>query len=339
MLDKLEEQARAAAAEIAASPDLRGLERLRVALLGKKSVLQEALRSLGSLSAEERPKVGNRVNELRRELTERLDTRLAVLQESDLAERLQQDRIDTSLPGRSPRIGRVHPLSLVSGEIFAIFERMGFTVVEGDEVEDEYYNFDALNLPAHHPARDDHDSFYLGETRLLRTQTSPMQIHTFEKFSPPVAAISPGKCFRRDTVDARHLHTFHQVEGFLVDEGVSMADLKGVLTGFVHEMFGSDTRLRFRPDFFPFTEPSAEIAISCFVCHGKGCRVCSHSGWIEMGGAGMIHPAVFKAVGYDYEKYSGFAFGMGIERLTMKRFDIPDIRLLYENDLRFLRQF
>ena len=235
--------------------------------------------------------------------------------------------------------GILHPLTVVSRQIFRIFESMGFTVFDGPELEEEYYNFDALNIPAHHPAREDQDSFYVGQDRLLRTQTSPMQIRTFERFQPPVAAISPGKCFRRDAVDATHLHTFHQVECLLVDKGVSMADLKGVLTTFAHRMFGSETRIRFRPDFFPFVEPGAEVGISCFACGGKGCRTCKQTGWIEIGGAGMIHPAVFKSVGYDYSVYSGFAFGMGIERIVMKKYSVPDIRMFYENDLRFLNQF
>lgn len=330
---------RDAIAQTAACADLDALEQTRVQFLGKKSALTEISKALGSLDAAARPRIGGLAVEARRDIEAALDARKAGLAAAELDARLAAEALDVTLPGREAVLGRVHPLTMVTRQIVGIFERMGFTVLEGPQVEEEYYNFDALNIPPHHPARDDHDSFYLGEGKLLRTQTSPMQIRTFERFKPPVAAISPGKTFRRDTVDARHLHTFHQVEGFLVDEGVSMADLKGVLTAFVHEMFGSATKIRFRPDFFPFTEPSAEIAISCFVCGGAGCRVCSKSGWIEMGGAGMIHPAVFKAVGYDYERYSGFAFGMGIERLAMKKYDIPDIRMLYENDLRFLRQF
>lgn len=328
-----------ATAKIAACATLQELEQCRVAYLGKKSDLHQLQRSLGGLSAEERPRIGGLVNEARQAIQEALDKKSGELASGELAERLRREALDVSLPGRRPALGRRHPIALVSEQIFEIFGRMGFTVLEGPEVEEEYYNFDALNIPEYHPAREDQDSFYLGEKRLLRTQTSPMQIRTFKRFQPPVAAISPGKCFRRDTVDATHSHTFHQVEGFLVDKGVSMADLKGVLTAFVHQMFGPETTVRFRPDFFPFTEPSAEIAITCFSCGGKGCRICSGTGWIEIGGAGMIHPEVFKSVGYDYETYSGFAFGMGIERLLMKKYGVPDIRMLYENDMRVLSQF
>lgn len=339
MQQKIDQISRDAAAEAAAAGDLQQLEQVRVKYSGKKSVLQELQKGMKDLSAEQKPLIGKALNAARNAIEQALASRHEELERQGLEARLEQERIDVSLPGRMPSAGRQHPVTMVSRQIFDIFERMGFTVLEGPELEEEYYNFDALNIPAHHPAREDQDSFYLGENKLLRTQTSPMQIRTFTKFKPPVAAISPGKCFRRDTVDATHYHTFHQVEGFLVDKQVSMADLKGVLTGFVHQMFGSETRIRFRPDFFPFTEPSAEIAISCFNCGGKGCRVCSRTGWIEIGGAGMIHPEVFKSVGYDYSVYSGFAFGLGIERLVMKKYGIPDIRMLYDNDLRLLSQF
>ena len=339
MKEKIDQIIAAALQAISESSSTQELEKCRVAWLGKKSDLQQLQKTMGSLSPEERPKAGALLNECRKKIQENLDSRGQDLASAALEERLRSERIDVTLPGRGAGRGKRHPVSLVSRQIFDIFEKMGFTVLEGPEVEEEFYNFDALNIPPHHPAREDQDSFYIGEDRLLRTQTSGMQIRTFKRFKPPVAAISPGKCFRRDTVDATHSHTFHQVEGFLVDAGVSMADLKGVLTGFVHQMFGADTRIRFRPDFFPFTEPSAEIAISCFNCGGKGCRVCSSTGWIEIGGAGMIHPEVFKSVGYDYEKYSGFAFGMGIERIVMKKYGVSDIRQFYENDMRFLSQF
>ncbi len=325
--------------EIGKAAGLRELEALRVQFFGKKGALADLQKMLGSLSPDEKPAFGARLNQARTSLGEALESRTAHLSEAALEAQLAEEMIDVSLPGREQGCGGLHPVSDVSRQIFRIFESMGFTVLDGPELEEEYYNFDALNIPPHHPAREDQDSFYVGEGRLLRTQTSPMQIRTFERFKPPVAAISPGKCFRRDAVDATHLHTFHQVEGFLVDKGVSMADLKGVLTTFAHRMFGSKTRIRFRPDFFPFVEPGAEVAISCFACGGKGCRTCKQTGWIEIGGAGMIHPAVFASVGYDYEQWSGFAFGMGIERIVMKKYGVPDIRMFYENDMRFLAQF
>lgn len=339
MKDKIDQIVASALQAIGDSAGMQELEQCRVAWLGKKSDLHQLQKTMGSLSAKERPKAGALLNEARKAIQSSLDSRREELESAALEERLRSETIDVTLPGRTGGRGRRHPVSLVSRQIFDIFEKMGFTVLEGPEVEEEFYNFDALNIPPHHPAREDQDSFYISDDRLLRTQTSGMQIRTFKRFKPPVAAISPGKCFRKDTVDATHSHTFHQVEGFLVDKGVSMADLKGVLTGFVHQMFGADTRVRFRPDFFPFTEPSAEIAISCFNCGGKGCRVCSSTGWIEIGGAGMIHPEVFKSVGYDYETYSGFAFGMGIERIVMKKYGVSDIRQFYENDVRFLSQF
>jgi len=329
----------AALEAVAHSDSIQELEQCRITYLGKRSALHQLQKSMGSLSAEERPGAGALLNECRKTIQGRMDSRRSELAAVELENRLRSETIDVTLPGRAPARGRRHPISLVSRQIFDIFEKMGFTVLEGPEVEEEFYNFDALNIPPDHPAREDQDSFYIAEDRLLRTQTSGMQVRTFKRFKPPVAAISPGKCFRRDTVDATHSHTFHQLEGFLVDRGVSMADLKGVLTGFVHQMFGAETRVRFRPDFFPFTEPSAEIAISCFNCGQTGCRVCSTTGWIEIGGAGMIHPEVFNSVGYDYETCSGFAFGMGIERIVMKKYGVSDIRQFYENDMRFLSQF
>lgn len=325
--------------EITQAVSLRELEAVRVQFFGKKGKLTDLQKTLGSLPATEKPAFGAKLNQARAKLSEALESRTERLAEAALEAQLAEETIDVSLPGREQGLGGLHPISAVSRQIFRIFENMGFTVLDGPELEEEYYNFDALNIPAHHPAREDQDSFYVGQGRLLRTQTSPMQIRTFERFKPPVAVISPGKCFRRDAVDATHLHTFHQVEGFLVDKGVSMADLKGVLTTFAHCMFGSKTRIRFRPDFFPFVEPGAEVAISCFACEGKGCRTCKQTGWIEIGGAGMIHPAVFTSVGYSYDEWSGFAFGMGIERIVMKKYGVPDIRMFYENDMRFLAQF
>ena len=339
MQEKIEKISKIILDEINKAKTLLELEDLRVKALGKKSELQQLQKTVGSLLADVRPVIGKLMNEVKRSISDALNGKMEILNKEAISNQLESEKIDVTIPGRDSGFGRVHPITMVSRKVFKIFSQMGFSVLDGPEVEEEYYNFDALNIPESHPAREDHDSFYLGADKLLRTQTSPMQIRTYKKFKPPVAAISPGKCFRRDTVDATHSHTFFQVEGFLVDAGVSMSDLKGILTTFAHQMFGTDTKIRFRPDFFPFTEPSAEIAISCFNCGGKGCKICSNTGWIEIGGAGMIHPEVFKAVGYDYEKYSGFAFGMGIDRIAMKEYNIPDIRMLYDNDMRVLEQF
>jgi phenylalanyl-tRNA synthetase alpha chain len=325
--------------EIASAGSTKDVEALRVKIFGKKGAFTEIQKTLGTLPPAEKPAFGARLHEVRASLQAALDARVAGLEGAETAARLASEDIDVTLPGRLGNIGGLHPITDVSRQIFRIFESMGFVVQDGPELEEEYYNFDALNIPPYHPAREDQDSFYVGKDRVLRTQTSPMQVRTMKKFKPPVAAISPGKCFRRDAVDATHFHTFHQVEGFLVDKGVTMADLKGVLSSFAQRLFGSETKIRFRPDFFPFVEPGAEVAISCFACHGKGCRTCRQSGWIEIGGAGMIHPHVFEAVGYDYSTYSGFAFGMGIERMVMKKYAVPDIRMFYENDMRFLSQF
>jgi len=325
--------------EIALAEDARAVEAIRVKFLGKKGAFADAQKALAALPPAEKPAYGAKLNDARKQIEAALGERAAVLEQAALNARLFGERLDVTLPGRFGRAGGLHPLTEVSRQIFRIFESMGFAVFEGPELEEEYYNFDALNIPPYHPAREEQDSFYVGSDRVLRTQTSPMQIRVMQRFKPPVAAISPGRCFRRDAVDATHLHTFHQVEGFLVDKGVTMADLKGVLTSFAQRLFGSDTQIRFRPDFFPFVEPGAEVAISCFACHGKGCRTCRQSGWIEIGGAGMIHPHVFTSVGYDYETYSGFAFGMGIERMVMKKYAVPDIRMFYENDMRLIGQF
>ena len=250
-----------------------------------------------------------------------------------------EESIDITLPGKRIPLGRLHPITQTIEEIKRIFIGLGFQIVRGPELETEYYNFEALNMPRYHPARDEQDSFYINDTHLLRTQTSPVQIRVMEKKGPPIRIIAPGKCYRRDAIDASHFPMFHQVEGLAVDENVTFSDLKGSLAYFVHQMFGKDTRLRFRPSFFPFTEPSAEVDISCIMCKGKGCRVCSGKGWLEILGAGMVDPEVFKNVNYDTEKYQGFAFGMGVERICMLKYGIDDIRLLFQNDLRFLKQF
>jgi len=339
MKQQLEELKADAAKTLANTSSDKEVEQLRITYLGKKGRLTSILKSLGSLDPVERPKMGQLANEVKEFITEEINKKKQHFITISQNEKIQKEFIDVTLPGRVPPMGKLHPITQIIQEITHIFKGMGFQLVEGPELEEEYYNFDALNLPASHPARDEQDSFYVASDRLLRTQTSPVQIRTMEKWKPPISIISPGRCFRRDAQDATHSHTFHQVEGLSVDKHLSFADLKGVLHLFAREMFGSKTNTRFRPDFFPFTEPSAEFAVSCFLCGGRGCGVCKSSGWIEIGGCGLVDPAVFGFVDIDPELYSGFAFGMGIERLAMTRYGIPDIRLFYENDLRFLRQF
>jgi phenylalanyl-tRNA synthetase alpha chain len=310
------------------------LEEFRVKYLGRKGQLTLLMRRLGEVASAERPRLGQLANEIRKELEEAFETKRQEL----TATAVTAPQRDLTLPGRLVPFGRLHPVTQVMEEVCAIFEGLGFAVAEGPDVETDYYNFEALNIPPHHPARDMHDTFYVNDNLLLRTHTSPMQIRTMEKQPPPLRMIAPGKVYRCDS-DITHTPMFHQVEGFLVDRRISFADLKGVLTIFAARMFGADATLRFRPSFFPFTEPSAEVDVACVMCGGKGCRVCKETGWLEILGAGMIDPEVFKAVGYDPEEYSGFAFGLGIERIAMLKFGINDIRLFYENDLRFLAQF
>ena len=306
---------------------------------GKKGKLTQLLRGMGSLPSEERPVMGRLVNSVRDEVEQLLQARGEALRDAALEERLKAESVDVTLPGRLvPRGGR-HPLTLVLDDIKRIFIGLGFEVIEGPEVETDYYNFEALNEPKHHPARDMQDTFYITEDLLLRTQTSPVQIRTMEKQDPPVRMIAPGKVYRVDAADATHSPMFHQVEGLLVDEHVTFGDLKGILTLVIRELFDKDRGVRFRPSYFPFTEPSAEVDVSCFVCAGEGCRLCKYEGWIEILGCGMVHPKVFEAVGYDPEKVTGFAFGLGLERIAMLRYGIEDMRLLYESDVRFLRQF
>jgi len=315
--------------------NLYGLEKFRVAYLGKKGLLTSLMKRLGDLSPDERPEAGQLLNRLKSDLTKRFDEareRVLSRKEEDVG------LLDVTLPGREPFRGHLHPITQVSLEICNIFRRMGFNVVEGPEVELDYYNFEALNIPADHPARDMQDTFYVSEKVLLRTHTSPMEVRVMESQSPPVRIISPGKVYRRDS-DVTHTPMFQQVEGLLVDKGVTFGDLKGTLTSFVHQMFGKETALRFRPSFFPFTEPSAEVDIRCVICRGKGCRTCKNTGWLEILGSGMNDPAIYAFVGYDPEVYSGFAFGMGIERVAMLKYGIDDIQLFYRNDMRFLRQF
>jgi len=314
------------------------LEEIRVRYLGKKGLLTQLLRSLSTLPASERREVGLLANEAKARIEATLRDRLAALQAEERRRVLLSDRPDLTLPGRRPPLGRLHPLTQVLDEIIEIFIGLGFAVAEGPEVESDFYNFEALNLPKDHPARDMQDTFYLSDEVLLRTHTSPVQIRTMQAERPPVRIIAPGKVYRRDA-DITHSPMFHQVEGLAVDRGISMGDLKGTLELFAREMFGPESRIRFRPSFFPFTEPSAEVDVLCFLCQGTGCRVCKLSGWLEILGSGMVHPEVLRGVGYDPEEVTGFAFGMGVERIAMLKYGIDDIRLFFESDLRFLTQF
>ena len=313
--------------------DPRALEKFRVTYLGKKGLLTSVMKSLGELPPDKRPEVGKLANRIKDDLTE-------LIKRKDVWDLPAPVKgiVDVTLPGRKPLRGHLHPITIVIKEVCQIFSRMGFTVVKGPNVELDYYNFEALNFPKDHPARDMQDTLYVSENVVLRTHTSNMQVRVMEAQKPPVSVIAPGKVYRRDS-DVSHTPMFHQLEGFLVDKGVSFGDLKGTLTSFVHQMFGRGTDLRFRPSFFPFTEPSAEVDIQCVICGGKGCRTCSHTGWLEILGSGMIDPEVYGFVGYDPEVYSGFAFGMGFERIAMLKYGIDDIQLFFRNDTRFLRQF
>lgn len=311
---------------------------IKTRYLGRKGLLTDLLRGLKDVASEDKPVLGKLSNNIKRSLLEKIENALKEIEFGGKHKSLREEKIDVTLPGRGVRYGKVHPVTRVEGEICDIFSTLGFSVVEGPEVELTYYNFEALNIPEDHPARDIHDTFYVTDNVVLRTHTSPVQIRTMEKQSPPVRIISPGKVYRPDS-DISHTPMFHQVEGLLVDENITFGDLKGTLTFFLRQMFGSDTLLRFRPSFFPFTEPSAEVDIQCVMCGGSGCRVCGHSGWIEILGCGMVDPEVFKTVHYDTEKFSGFAFGLGVERIAMLKYGISDIRLFFENDRRFLEQF
>ena len=315
--------------------DLSSLEAFRIEYLGKKGLISSMMKKMGELSGDERPEIGRLANRIKGNLKERFDKTLESIQSKKDHGRLI---IDITLPGRELARGHLHPITLVMREICDIFNKMGFRVVKGPEVELDYYNFEALNMPKDHPARDMQDTFYISDNVVLRTHTSPVEVRVMEGQSPPVSIISPGKVYRRDS-DVSHTPMFHQVEGLLVDKGVTLGDLKGTLTSFAHQMFGRDTALRFRPSFFPFTEPSAEVDIQCVICKGKGCRTCGQTGWLEILGSGMTDPAVFGFVDYDPEVFSGFAFGMGVERIAMLKYGIDDIQLFFKNDLRFLRQF
>lgn len=335
-LATLEQQARDA---IDGAADLKALDAVRVQYLGKKGLLTEQLKQLGKLPAGERPQAGQAINVAKRQIQQAIEARKEALQNAALAEALASERIDVTLPGRGQGRGGLHPVTRTLQRIEKLFSSMGFEAVEGPEIEDDYHNFEALNIPAHHPARAMHDTFYIDAHRVLRTHTSPVQIRVMEDRKPPFRVIAPGRVYRCDS-DLTHTPMFHQVEGLLVDENVSFADLKGLLDEFLKDFFErDDLAVRFRPSYFPFTEPSAEVDIECVICSGEGCRVCSHTGWLEVLGCGMVHPNVFAHVGVDNEAYTGLAFGMGVERLTMLKYGVDDLRLFFENDLRFLQQF
>ncbi len=339
MKQELEAIRQRAISELEAAKGQQELETLRVKYLGKKGEVTAILKKTGSLSAEERPVIGQLANEVRTMIEDEITKRAAELKEAILQERLKNEALDVTLPGRQRPLGASHPLSIVLDEIKEIFVGMGFDIVDGPEVETDYYNFEALNIPKNHPARDTQDTFYINENILLRTQTSPVQVRVMEKQKPPIRIISPGRVYRSDAVDATHSPLFHQIEGLVVAEGITFADLKGTLETFVKRLYGEDSVVRFRPHHFPFTEPSAEVDVQCFNCHGEGCRLCKGEGWIEILGCGMVHPKVLQNCGIDPEKYSGFALGMGLERVVMRRYNIDDLRLFYENDVRFLKQF
>ncbi len=337
-MSSLEQLTSAALDEIAAAASLAALDDVRVRLLGKKGALTEQLKSLGGLPATERRDAGARINASKEQLQTAIETRRASLEAAAIDARLAAERIDVSLPGRGEVRGGVHPVTQVRHRIESLFRRAGYDVATGPEIEDDFHNFEALNIPADHPARAMHDTFYFGDGSLLRTHTSPVQIRAMLKSQLPLAIIAPGRVYRCD-YDLTHTPMFHQVEGLLVDEGVSFANLKATLHQFMEAFFERDLSMRLRPSYFPFTEPSAEVDISCVFCGGAGCRVCKHTGWLEVAGCGMVHPNVFKACDIDSERYSGFAFGFGIERLTMLRYGVNDLRLFFDNDLRFLAQF
>ena len=338
MSDRLANLEAEALERLSAAGDKDAIIGIRTHYLGKKGVITAITRELPQLPPDERPAFGREINAVKGRLEARIATLLNEFSSSEREERLKHDRLDITIPGRRYPLGKRHPITRVLEEVEDTFLGLGFEIAEGPEIEWDYYNFEALNIPPDHPARDMQDTFYINDDLLLRTHTSPVQIRYMERRKPPLRVIAPGKVYRRDS-DLSHTPMFHQVEGFLVDEGVTFGDLKGTLTAFLKKIFSEDIATRFRPSFFPFTEPSAEVDIGCLICGGEGCRVCKGSGWLEILGAGMIHPEVFRSVGYDPVKYSGFAFGVGIERITMLKLGVDDIRLFFENDLRFLAQF
>jgi phenylalanyl-tRNA synthetase alpha chain len=328
----------AALQSISSAGDERALEQLRVDFLGKKGSLTELLKGLGKLSADERPQAGERINQAKRQVQDAIEQRRASLIEAALNARLESETVDVSLPGRRQSEGGLHPVTKTINRIQAIFRGVGYSVAVGPEIEDDYHNFSALNIPDHHPARAMHDTFYIDPSTVLRTHTSPVQVRIMEQGGPPFRMICPGRVYRCDS-DITHTPMFHQVEGLLIDDNVSFADLKGTVEDFLQVFFEKDLAVRFRPSYFPFTEPSAEVDMACVMCHGKGCRVCSHTGWLEVMGCGMVHPRVLEMSNIDSSRFNGFAFGMGVERLAMLRYGVSDLRLFFENDLRFLRQF
>ncbi len=339
MKEQLQNIKDSAIAELAKIESIDALDALKVKVLGKKGELTAILRSMGSLSAEERPVIGQLANEVRGELEAKLEEKKLLLSAAASAQKIEAERLDVTSPGKKRQLGGLHPLDKVQRELERIFIGMGFDIVEGPEIEYDYYNFEALNIPENHPARDTQDTFYINPKVLLRSQTSPVQVRTMEKTKPPIRIVSPGRVYRSDAIDATHSPMFHQIEGLVVDKGITMGDLKGTLELFAKTMFGPETKTRFRPHHFPFTEPSAEVDVSCFVCGGEGCRLCKGEGWIEILGAGMVHPNVLRECNIDPDIYSGFAFGMGIVRIVMRKYNIDDMRYLYENDIRFLSQF
>lgn len=336
---KLKELKEEALKQIEASEALDKLNEIRVAYLGKKGELTALLKSMKDLSSEERPKFGQLVNDARKVIEEKLEESKSRLASAIREEQLKTEGIDVTLPAKKKNVGHRHPNTIALEEVERIFIGMGYEVVEGPEIEYDYYNFEALNIPANHPAKDEQDTFYINDKILLRTQTSPVQVREMEKGKLPIRMIAPGRVFRSDEVDATHSPSFHQIEGLVIDKNITFADLKGTLAEFAKELFGPQTKVKFRPHHFPFTEPSAEVDVTCFKCGGKGCRMCKGSGWIEILGCGMVHPHVLEMSGIDPKAYTGFAFGVGLERIALLKYEIDDMRLLYENDIRFLKQF
>ncbi len=339
MKEQLNQISVAAAQEIVTASDKNELEAVRIKYLGKKGALTAILRGMGSLTPEERPVIGAYANTVRADIEKMLEEKGVSLASAELKNALVKEKLDVTMPAKAKTVGKLHPITQVENRMKEIFVGLGFDIVEGPEVESAYNNFDALNAPADHPSRDFQDTFYINDTTLLRTQTSPVQIRAMQSMKPPIRIISPGRVYRCDEVDATHSPMFHQLEGLVIDKNITLGDLKGLLELWAKEMFGENTKTRFRPHNFPFTEPSAEVDVSCFVCGGKGCRLCKGEGWIELLGAGLVHPNVLRAGGIDPEVYSGLAFGMGIERVVMTSYGIDDLRHLYENDIRFLGQF
>ena len=339
MKEQLERIKAEALAKIEASDALEKLNEIRVAYLGKKGELTSVLKSMKDVAPEERPQVGQLVNDARAQIEEKLEETKKALARRAREEQMKKEVIDVTLPAKKMKIGHSHPNTIALEEVERIFIGMGYEVVEGPEVEYDHYNFEKLNIPKGHPARDEQDTFYINDNILLRSQTSPVQVRTMETRKPPIRIIAPGRVFRSDEVDATHSPSFHQIEGLVIDKNITLSDLKGTLAEFAKELFGEETKVKFRPHHFPFTEPSAEVDVSCFKCGGKGCRFCKGSGWIEILGCGMVHPHVLEMCGIDPDEYSGFAFGVGLERIALLKYEIDDMRLLYENDIRFLKQF